>query len=97
MIVFCWGMNEFLVETSNSFECANKTIIFRTKYKHYFFYNRILKFLIFLIFVKFSLDAKIFVKNDILCDLITMHKCHVFLTVVENSSLFDEFVCKLGL
>jgi hypothetical protein len=29
------------------------------------------------------LDAKIFVKNDILCDLITMHKCHVFLTVVE--------------
>jgi hypothetical protein len=39
--------NEFLVETSNSFECANKTIIYRTKYKHYFFYNRILKFLNF--------------------------------------------------
>jgi hypothetical protein len=72
------------VENSNSFECANKTIIFRRKYKHYFFYNRILKFLNFLIFVKFSLDAKIFVKNDILCDSITMHKCHVFLTVVEN-------------
>jgi hypothetical protein len=35
-------------------------------------------------FVKFSLDAKIFVKNDILCDLITMHKCHVFLTIVEK-------------
>jgi hypothetical protein len=34
-----------------------------TKYKHYFFYNRILKFLNFLIFVKFSLDAKIFVKK----------------------------------
>jgi hypothetical protein len=32
----------------------------------------------FLTFVKFSLDAKICVKNDILCDLITMHKCHVF-------------------
>jgi hypothetical protein len=40
-----------------------KTIIFRTKYKHYFFYNSILKFLDFLIFVKFSLDAKIFVKK----------------------------------
>jgi hypothetical protein len=55
--------NEFLVETSNSFECANKTMIFRTKYKHYFFYNSILKFLNFLFFVKFSLDAKIFVKK----------------------------------
>jgi hypothetical protein len=55
--------NEFLVETSNSFECANKTTIFRTKYKHYFFYNRILKFLNFKIFVKFFLDAKIFVKK----------------------------------
>jgi hypothetical protein len=72
------------VETSNSFECANKTIIFRTKYKHYFFYNRIFKFLNFLIFVKFSLDAKIFIKNGILCDLITMHKCHVFLTVEKK-------------
>jgi hypothetical protein len=25
-------------------------------------------------------------QNDILCDLITMHKCHVFLTVVEKKS-----------
>jgi hypothetical protein len=48
---------------SNSFECANKTIILRTKCKHYFFYDRIFKFLNFLIFVKFSLDAKIFVKK----------------------------------
>jgi hypothetical protein len=36
-------------------------------------------------------------KKEKLCNLIIMHKCHVFLTVVENSSLFDEFVCKLGL
>jgi hypothetical protein len=44
--------NEFLVETgqvetSNSFECANKIIIFRMKYKHYFFYNVKKKNLIF--------------------------------------------------
>jgi hypothetical protein len=25
------------------------------------------------------------IENDILCDLITMHKCHVFLTVVEKT------------
>jgi hypothetical protein len=87
MIVFCWGMRmSFWPRPSGrDLECANKTIIFRTKYKRYFFYNRILKFLNFLIFVKFSLDAKIFVKNDILCDLITMHKCHVLLTVVLRS------------
>jgi hypothetical protein len=30
---------KFYIETSNSFECANKTIILRMKYKHYFFYN----------------------------------------------------------
>jgi hypothetical protein len=34
----------------------------------------------------FSLHVElIVVKNDILCDLITMHKCHVFLTVVEKN------------
>jgi hypothetical protein len=62
-----------------------------------FFLQPHFKIFDFFNFRKIFLDAKIFVKNDILCDLITMHKCHVFLTVVENSSLFDEFVCKLGL
>jgi hypothetical protein len=28
------------------------------------------------------------IKNDIHCDLITMHKCHVFLTVVEKYLCF---------
>jgi hypothetical protein len=83
--------NEFLVETVRSrlqthSNASTKQSSF-ARNTHYFFYNSILKFFNFLIFVKFSLDAKIFVKNDILCDLITMHKCHVFLTVVEKNHI----------
>jgi hypothetical protein len=39
----------FVGATKNSFSCgcANKKIVLRTKYKHYFFYNRQKKNLIF--------------------------------------------------
>jgi hypothetical protein len=86
MIVFCWGMRmSFWSRPSRRdfkfirMQQQNN----KQQNKHYFFYDRIFKFLNFLIFVKFSLDAKIFLTNDLLCELITMHKCHVFLTVVE--------------
>jgi hypothetical protein len=40
--------------------CGHRATLF---YEHYFFYNRILNFLNFLIFVKYSLDVKIFKYN----------------------------------
>jgi hypothetical protein len=94
MIVFCWGMRVSFWSRPPGRDF--KHIRMRQQNNHLsheiqtlFFYNRILKFWNFLIFVKFSLDAKIFVKNDILCDLITMHKCHVFLTVVEKCIFYS--------
>jgi hypothetical protein len=90
MIVFCWGMSrERQVETLN-IRMRQQNNHLSHEIQILFFYNRILKFLNFLIFVKFSLDAKIFVKNDILCNLITMPKCHVFLTVVEKCFILTE-------
>jgi hypothetical protein len=31
-------------------------------------------------------------KNDILCDLMTMHKCHDFFTVVEKRFFFNDLL-----
>jgi hypothetical protein len=36
-------------------------------------------------------------KNYKLCDLITMHNCHVFLTAVENSYIFRQRVLEVQL
>jgi hypothetical protein len=59
--------NEFLVETVRSRHQTHSNAPTKqsssARNKHYFFYNRILKFLNVSIFVKFSLDAKIFVKK----------------------------------
>jgi hypothetical protein len=108
MIVFCWGMRmSFWSRPGRDF----KFIRMHQQNNHlsheiqtqYFFYNRILKFLNVLIFVKFSLDAKIFVKKfpwvlkynyftiqgNFLTNIFSLSK----MTIHHNNNHFFNVIC----